>query len=296
MPRAGRKPRVRQPPGSAPSGWRKAIASRSGLEEHLHRHPAASRFLELLHGSSRILSIRPRRLRRCNTSLKVAMEMPPRNSFGDLSSAMSIRWLGYYLAAIRRVENACLVRRTLRNERIPPAPEAAQTGAVGDRLCRRGFRSIARHRHSRAAIWLAGKGVRRGITLALASGFFVTLVLAWYHGERGAQRVSGTELLDRRCCWHWWWIPLAVCRRPRASRVVRADAWPDRDAMCACHRAIPEKSIAVLPFENLSATKQRLLCGRHPGRDSDPLIEDRRSEGDLAHIDAALQERAGKSA
>src|SRR6478752_5227190 len=37
-------------------------------------------------------------------------------------------------------------------------------------------------------------GVRRGITIALAVGFFVTLVLAWYHGERGAQRVSGTEL------------------------------------------------------------------------------------------------------
>src|SRR5450755_2449108 len=38
-------------------------------------------------------------------------------------------------------------------------------------------------------------GVRRGITLALVVGFFVTLVLAWYHGERGAQRVTGTELL-----------------------------------------------------------------------------------------------------
>ena len=31
--------------------------------------------------------------------------------------------------------------------------------------------------------------------IALAVGFFVTLVLAWYHGERGAQRVTGTELL-----------------------------------------------------------------------------------------------------
>ena len=37
--------------------------------------------------------------------------------------------------------------------------------------------------------------MRRGITLALVVGFFVTLVVAWYHGERGAQRVSGTELL-----------------------------------------------------------------------------------------------------
>ena len=39
------------------------------------------------------------------------------------------------------------------------------------------------------------ESVRRGMTLALVVGFFVTLVLAWYHGERGAQRVSGTELL-----------------------------------------------------------------------------------------------------
>ena len=38
-------------------------------------------------------------------------------------------------------------------------------------------------------------GVRRGIMIALAVGFFVILVLAWYHGERGAQRLSGTELL-----------------------------------------------------------------------------------------------------
>src|SRR6201989_2743128 len=39
------------------------------------------------------------------------------------------------------------------------------------------------------------ENVRRGITLALIVGFFVTLVVAWYHGERGAQRVSGTELV-----------------------------------------------------------------------------------------------------
>src|SRR5215813_7979657 len=39
------------------------------------------------------------------------------------------------------------------------------------------------------------EGVRRGITLALVVGFFVTLVLAWYHGEGCAQRVTGTELL-----------------------------------------------------------------------------------------------------
>ena len=38
-------------------------------------------------------------------------------------------------------------------------------------------------------------GLQRGITLVLVVGFFVTLVLAWYHGERGEQTVGGAELL-----------------------------------------------------------------------------------------------------
>lgn len=35
----------------------------------------------------------------------------------------------------------------------------------------------------------------RSIHLLLVVGFFVTLVLAWYHGEKGRQKVSGPELL-----------------------------------------------------------------------------------------------------
>ncbi|MES2404318.1 MAG: hypothetical protein V4567_08280, partial [Pseudomonadota bacterium] len=38
------------------------------------------------------------------------------------------------------------------------------------------------------------EGLRRGMTLVLVIGFCVTFVLAWYHGERGAQRVGGIEL------------------------------------------------------------------------------------------------------
>ncbi|MBU6198546.1 MAG: hypothetical protein KGI64_09025 [Xanthomonadaceae bacterium] len=37
--------------------------------------------------------------------------------------------------------------------------------------------------------------LERVLILALAVGIFVTLVLAWYHGEKGAQKVTGTELL-----------------------------------------------------------------------------------------------------
>jgi len=39
------------------------------------------------------------------------------------------------------------------------------------------------------------ESVERLLIIVLAVGFFVTLVLAWYHGEHGAQRVSGTELM-----------------------------------------------------------------------------------------------------
>jgi hypothetical protein len=37
--------------------------------------------------------------------------------------------------------------------------------------------------------------LQQGITVTLAIGFFLTLVLAWYHGEQGRQRASGAELL-----------------------------------------------------------------------------------------------------
>src|SRR5690348_9391087 len=39
------------------------------------------------------------------------------------------------------------------------------------------------------------EGARRGITLTLGVGLFVVLVLAWYHGERGAQRVGSMEIM-----------------------------------------------------------------------------------------------------
>lgn len=39
--------------------------------------------------------------------------------------------------------------------------------------------------------------LERIIILALALGFVVALVIAWYHGEKGRQRASGPELLLR---------------------------------------------------------------------------------------------------
>ena len=87
----------------------------------------------------------------------------------------------------------------------------------------------------------------RFVIIALSVGFFATLVLAWYHGERGAQRVTGTELLILALL-----LGLGggfLWRFAGASReaAVKSAAAPAV--------AIPEKSIAVLPFDNLSEEK-----------------------------------------
>src|ERR1700759_1686306 len=94
------------------------------------------------------------------------------------------------------------------------------------------------------------EGVRRGITLGLVVGFFVTLILAWYHGERGAQRVTGTELLI---------IGLVLALgggflwRFAAVRSADRESAPGPNELSPIINA---KSIAVLPVENLSEEKQ----------------------------------------
>jgi len=97
--------------------------------------------------------------------------------------------------------------------------------------------------------------IERILILALCIGFFVALVVAWYHGERGAQRVSGAELLilalllaiGGGLLWRFARTPESALPPP-AVAAVHAPA-PAEAA------AIPAKSVAVLPFENLSADK-----------------------------------------
>jgi len=93
----------------------------------------------------------------------------------------------------------------------------------------------------------------RLVILAMIVGFFVTLILAWYHGERGQQKVSGRELLIIG-------LVLAIgggilWRFAAISAAMTTNATSGNEQSGAGVAAIPVKSIAVLPFENLSEDK-----------------------------------------
>ena len=86
----------------------------------------------------------------------------------------------------------------------------------------------------------------RLVIIALTVGLFVAMVLAWYHGERGSQRVTGTELII---------IGLVLAlgggflwRFAAARSADSKEATVPNDS----RSVVDAKSIAVLPFENLS--------------------------------------------
>jgi TolB-like protein len=91
----------------------------------------------------------------------------------------------------------------------------------------------------------------RLVIIALSVGLFVTLVLAWYHGERGAQRVTGTELAILA-------LLLAIgggllsrfASSTRGHTEQSGAAWPSTES-----RSVEANSVAVLPFDNLSEDK-----------------------------------------
>jgi adenylate cyclase len=82
------------------------------------------------------------------------------------------------------------------------------------------------------------------VILILGIGFFVTLVLAWYHGERGVQRVSTMELVILAVLLLFGG---AMAWRFEQTREGNTDATP------SAQMSVNPKAIAVLPFVNMSS-------------------------------------------
>src|SRR5437016_203467 len=87
--------------------------------------------------------------------------------------------------------------------------------------------------------------IERTLIIAACIGFFIAMVLAWYHGERGAQRVTGPELLIIVLL-----VSLGAFFLWRFAAGSRAPIVTSVSSVAPV--AITEKSIAVLPFENRS--------------------------------------------
>jgi hypothetical protein len=88
------------------------------------------------------------------------------------------------------------------------------------------------------------RGITRGLTLVAGIGFFVTLVLAWYHGEKGRQKVSGPELLMLTA--------LFVVAGAALSFIgPSSETGPHRPAHLLPTTDDSRPSIAVLPLDNI---------------------------------------------
>jgi len=94
--------------------------------------------------------------------------------------------------------------------------------------------------------------VLRALIALLAVGFLAALVIAWYHGERGHQRVTGTELLVLG--------GVLVLAATAVSVVTRMEppstAESDQAGLAEASRPGPQDpeygaSVAVLPFDDL---------------------------------------------
>ena len=88
-------------------------------------------------------------------------------------------------------------------------------------------------------------------TLALLIGLPVVLVLAWYHGDRGQQRITTPSSRSSRC---------SCCSAAGRSGTTSAQAKPPTVAAPPSPTAAAtatDRSIAVLPFVNMSADKEQ---------------------------------------
>ncbi|MDH4167848.1 MAG: hypothetical protein OEV90_15740, partial [Gammaproteobacteria bacterium] len=90
-------------------------------------------------------------------------------------------------------------------------------------------------------------------TLALLIGLPIVLVLAWYHGDRGEQRVSRAELAILTLL---FLLGGGLFWRYQHAAQTASVATPSASIAPAAVLA-NDRSIAVLPFTDMSATKDQ---------------------------------------
>lgn len=115
--------------------------------------------------------------------------------------------------------------------------------------------------------WPLPVAVQRAIDVALVAGFFVVLVLAWYHGERGRQRVSGPELLVLALLLGIGGGMVALVGRAPAvpgEAESHARAGSDRSIAPLRRVLVDNPAVAMLPLENWgSAADAHFVAGLH---------------------------------
>jgi TolB-like protein/Tfp pilus assembly protein PilF len=98
--------------------------------------------------------------------------------------------------------------------------------------------------------WGIPTALQRGVHILLVVGFFLVLVVAWYHGERGRQRVSGPELLIIAALLGIAGLLITVLK-PGAGGEPEE---PEASAVTVSESARP--SVAALPFEHWSGLEE----------------------------------------
>ncbi|MGQ0812959.1 MAG: TPR end-of-group domain-containing protein [Gemmatimonadota bacterium] len=92
-------------------------------------------------------------------------------------------------------------------------------------------------------------GVVRAATVLLAAGFVATVILAWYHGEQGRQKVTAVEVALIAAILALAAVAATMVSRPTA--VV-----PEPTAPATPSAEIEPGTIAVMPFVNRSAARE----------------------------------------
>lgn len=97
--------------------------------------------------------------------------------------------------------------------------------------------------------WHVSPTTQRTIHVLLAAGFLLTMVLAWYHGERGRQHVTGIEAVIIAVILFITGGAILTVTRAQLDEPVAEQPEP---ASPVANR----KSVAVLPFINVSGSSE----------------------------------------